>query len=293
MFSHRPGADVLTCCLFTPSVARYNEGRVHDVPVAHMSWVPVDEADEEAPARAGEGVAVGNATIAWLKAHATAGLKSLYRLWLSPQHERLAIILLGPAPSDAARGIFEAVVATAGWSQSRKAVVAFEALSREECEHVQIDAVIANTSLDEAKTWVQLAMALVGYADCLPPLPQRTDPAGLRSRVADAGIFLVIIAAYAPLLAGEDSPHLLNDSDGNVKATSFAWLLRACAYYAAQCGLDASSLGFDPLVQGVIDCGPLGLGLGLRIDRVGVRVKVRLGLGHIGLDLGLERGLQG
>ena len=26
------------------------------------------------------------------------------------------------------------------------------------------------------------------------------------------------------------------------------------------------------------------------IDRVGVRVKVRLGLGHIGLDLGLEEG---
>ena len=243
-----------------------------------MSWVPVDEADEEAPARAGEGVAVGSATIAWLKARAKTGLNSLYRLlWLSPQHDRLAIILLGPVPSEAsgaARGIFEAVVATAGWSQSQKAVVAFEALSMEECEHVQIDAMIANTSPDEAKTWVQLAMALVGYADCLPPLLQRTAPAGLRSRVADAGIFLIIVAAYAPRLAGEDSPHLLNDSDGNVKATSFAWLLRACAYYAAQCGLDASSLGFNPLVQGAIDCGPLGLGLGLPIDRVGVRVKV-------------------
>jgi hypothetical protein len=247
--------------LFTPSVARtpINEGRVIDVPVARersvpepMSWVPEDQADEEAPVRAGEGAAVGNATIAWLKARAKAGINSLYRLWLSPQHERLAIILLGPAPSDAARGIFEAVVATAGWSQSQKAVVAFEALSMEECEHVQIDAMIANTSPDEAKTWVQLAMALVGYADCLPPLLQRTAPAGLRSRAACSGIFLLIASSYAPLLAGEDSPHLLNDSDGIAKATSFAWLLRACAYHAAQCGLDASSLGFDPLVQGVI-----------------------------------------
>ena len=129
---------------------------------------------------------------------------------------RLARILLGHTPSDDARRIFEADVAGATWSTLGSAVAALEELSLEELAHVNIDAMIANTrSVEWVQQWLQLILLLVVKHDCLPPLPQPTDPDGLRSTASKAGgVWYVVGASYVPEVGGEESPHLPMDKLG-------------------------------------------------------------------------------
>ena len=53
-------------------------------------------------------------------------------------------------------------------------------------------------------------------------------------------------AAYIPAVAGEESPHLPTDGNGNVKASSFAWFERAAGNHLRRCGL-ALAAGLDPV----------------------------------------------
>ena len=146
-------------------------------------FVSVGEATVIAPFAFGDEASVGGASTGWF------GLRSASNaLWeglasanttvggASSQYARLKTILLGQAPSLTATRIYETEVVGArggSWWKRRSTVAALSALSPEERRHVRIDALIANSSPDEAQTWVRLALECVAHDGGLPPLPQR------------------------------------------------------------------------------------------------------------------------
>ena len=155
-------------------------------------WVPEDGANEPAPFTFGDEAAVGAASSGWFKRRSVTDA-----LWMvlarasnavggtSSQHARLATVFLGQAPSDNATRIFETEVkgaSEASWWKRRQLVAALEALSPEESGYVTIDALISNSSLREAQTWVHLAIECVAYDGHLPPLPQRLSSGWLQVR---------------------------------------------------------------------------------------------------------------
>ena len=146
-------------------------------------WATVPEATVKAPFAFGDEDSVGGAS------KGLFGLRSASNaLWrvlasanttvggTSSQHARLETILLVQAPSPTATHIYETEVVGArggSWWKRRSTVAALSALSPEERRHVRIDALIENSSPDEAQTWVRLAMECVAHDGGLPPLPQR------------------------------------------------------------------------------------------------------------------------
>ena len=143
-------------------------------------FVSVGMAKAKAPFAFGDEASVGGAS------EGLFGLRSARdALWhvlanttvggASSQYARLETILLVQAPSPTATRIYETEVVGArggSWWKRRSTVAALSALSPEERRHVRIDALIANSSPDEAQTWVRLAMECVAHDGGLPPLPQ-------------------------------------------------------------------------------------------------------------------------
>ena len=146
-------------------------------------WASEVGVDEPALFVLEDGAAVGGVASGWLT-RKSAGEPLLTVLAsaskavgsTSYQYATLAAVLLGQAPSADAKRIFETEVVGArssSWPKRRQLVATLEALSSEEKGYVRIDAIIANSSLGEAHTWIRLAIECVAYDGNLPPLPQR------------------------------------------------------------------------------------------------------------------------
>ncbi len=140
-------------------------------------------------------------------------------------------------------------------------VSALEALGCEERACLALSAMLRAFPAPVVAAWWRLAAAQHRYDQHLPAIPQpcpvRTPlaPEGTPDPTRAGGVVLIIAGSYAPYIKVE-SPHLLFDERGNVKAKSYRWLQKVASSELLRRGLlryveQSSTVLGMPLLGGV------------------------------------------